>query len=156
MIDNEGNIMKHSKIIIYLSLLIISVSAAAASRLLPNPYPVYTKDNVVVNHPAPEFIEKLLPVDNSYDQDPGCYIACYSHSPEGVYPISSTIFVEGLVRVKGKYDFKTCNADDYQGSNAHQKLVDLCNHSIFNCKKTELETGEGCWGSGETGGFLGL
>lgn len=128
----------------------LDLKATTNPTLLPNPYPVYTKNNVVVNHPYPGFLQKLLPVNNDYKKNPGCYIACYSHeSKNSIYAVSDNIFVHGFIRVPGNYTNRICVPNNYEGQDisAAPFFKALCNAKIKTCHD--------CWAGGDTGGFLG-
>ncbi|QDP71132.1 hypothetical protein FOG18_00290 [Legionella israelensis] len=121
-------------------------------QLLPNPFPVYSNDDVVIiNHPMPGFNKINIPVDNSYKKNPGCYIMCYSHQ-QGLYKAAKDIYAQGMVRVAGTYDNnRICQptGDEQQVISAMQKYKDLCNHKIKNCTND-------CWAGGDTGGWYGM
>src|SRR5208283_3045791 len=75
---------------------------------LPDNYTVLPNQSENTLNNNQNVVRAILPVENSYQKNPGCYIACYSHNPQGVYSISPTVFVEGLMRVKGSYEGVTC------------------------------------------------
>ena len=133
------------------------VDSERNKALLPNKYPVFTHENTVINHPYPGFERKILPVNNDYTGNPGCYLACYSHNPQAVYSVTSTIFVEGMVRVEGSYNGTNCEPSSFKGIDisASQKYKDLCNAKLPSCRTTQNATGEGCWAGGDTGEFVG-
>ncbi|STX52689.1 Uncharacterised protein [Legionella busanensis] len=121
-------------------------------RLLPSPFPVYVIPNSgVVNHPYPGAMKVLIPTDNSYTGMPGCYIACYSHSP-GVYAVSPSISVMGQIRVQGSYSNRICQPQGYQNQDisAEQSFKDLCSNKIAACRSAS------CWAGGDTGGWFGI
>jgi hypothetical protein len=125
----------------------------ASQTLLPNPFPVYVKDNQVVNHPYSDFAPKLLPTVNTYTKNPGCYVVCYSHEAKGsVYAVGNNVYVHGQVRVPGTYVNRICLPKGYEGVdissvNAFKKL---CSMEIKSCK------GVDCWAGGDSGGWFGI
>ncbi len=122
------------------------------NTLLPTPYPVYViKDAGVVNHFYPGATQVLLPTDNTYTGNPGCYIACYSHSP-GLYMVSPTISVMGQIRVRGKYMIRICKPEGYQNMDISKsdQLKGLCAEKIKGCSNNL------CWAGGDTGGWFGI
>lgn len=145
-------------LIIILSLLISSPVIAkeyknvADSRLLPSPYPVYVQGTKVINNPVYGFNKVLLPTDNEYDGIPGCYVACYSHSANGVYPVSEDIYVMGQVRVKGEYVARICKPQGYEAKDISKEafFTNLCNKRVAKCADVE------CWAGGDTGGWYGI
>ncbi|MDR3501816.1 MAG: hypothetical protein P4L79_04460 [Legionella sp.] len=127
-------------------------SSGPNNTLLPSPYPVYViKDAGVVNHSYPGATQVLLPTDNTYAGSPGCYIACYSHSP-GLYMVSPTISVMGQVRVRGKYMIRICKPEGYQNMDISKsdQLKGLCTEKIKGCSNNL------CWAGGDTGGWFGI
>lgn len=122
-------------------------------NLLPNSFPVYSNGKVVINHRIPGFTEIKIPVDNSYDQNPGCYILCYSHQQKNsLYEASDDIYAHGMVRIAGKYDQnRMCHPTDAgnQDTSTMQEYQDLCNTKIKSCNGT-------CWAGGDTGGLYGM
>lgn len=154
------------------SLTIISILSAAAlasgcachgikdpiirranATLLPSAFPVYVKNNVVVDMPRPGFTKKILPTINSYGYSPGCYVACYSKDKQGsVYSIGHDMYAMGQVRVNGLYIGRICQPQGYF-------FKDISNVSSFKklCSKTLPGcTGNKCWADGDTGGWLGI
>ncbi|STX38696.1 hypothetical protein [Legionella feeleii] len=124
----------------------------ANKYLLPSPYPVYILESEgVINHPYPGAIQRMLPTDNSYNQVPGCYIACYSHSP-GIYEVGPNISVMGQIRVRGVYLGRICQPHGYknQDISAAGEFKRLCSQKIDACRATE------CWAGGDTGGWFGI
>ena len=141
--------------LITLSILLSSSLSAESpeNTLLPNPFQVYI-DNIghVQAFAAPGFTEKNLPTINEYLENPGCYIACYSHSSQlGIYPVTNDIFVVGQIRLSGKYQGSICLPKGHEKSDisADLKFKELCSQK-FNCKDNS------CWAGGETGKWFGL
>lgn len=120
--------------------------------LLPSPYPVHIlKNNGVINHSVEGAQEALLPTDNTYTDTPGCYIACYSHKV-GVYPVSSTIYVMGQIRVGGAYAARICQPEGYKNTDISKsdQLKELCAEHFAACSN------KACWAGGDTGGWFGV
>jgi len=126
----------------------------ASRTLLDKDFKVYTRGNVVINHPAAGFTEKVLPTNNDFTAAPGCYLACYSHNEDtAIYGLGDNIFVMGQVRVPGKYVGRICRPEGQAITadvSAVQSFKDLCNRNFAdNCK-------DGCWAGGDTGGCFGI
>lgn len=120
------------------------------NQLLPNPFPIFTDGHIVVNHPADGFKKVGLPVDNTYRKNPGCYLACYSKQ-KGVYEIASNIYVQGMVRVPGKYVGRICRATGApQDISKLASFKKLCGNNIKLCRDGS------CWVGGDTGGWYGM
>ncbi len=121
--------------------------------LLPEAFPVYVNEMVVINHPEVNFIEKVLPTINLYKGTPGCYIACYSHQEQNsVFPVGDQIYVMGQVRIAGKYAVRNCEPTNFAGKDisANDIFKAICNEKIKACE------GAHCWAGGDTGGWLGI
>jgi hypothetical protein len=118
-------------------------------KLMPDFYVVYTDGtSMVVNHEYPGLKKVILPINNSYKQAPGCYIACYSKEKEGaIYPVGGGIFVMGQVRVPGSYQSRICRPKGYETADisAEDYFKKLCRKSLPNCK-----TDTSCWAGGDT------
>ncbi|MFJ1267744.1 hypothetical protein ACD661_04115 [Legionella lytica] len=131
----------------------VALDASGPNKmLLPSPFPVYViKDAGVVNHPSPGATQVFLPTDNTYTGEPGCYIACYSHSP-GFYMVSPRISVMGQIRVRGKYMIRICKPEGYQNMDISKsdQLKGLCTEKIKGCSNNL------CWAGGDTGGWFGI
>ena len=124
------------------------------NETLPSPYPVYVHGNAVINHPVPGFKKKLVPTNNKYKKNPGCYVVCFSHGL-GVYPVGGGISVVGQIRVPGVYDQdRTCVPQGYKGKDltASSHFRHLCDKNFQVCADTK----EGCWADGDTGGWFGM
>ncbi len=121
--------------------------------LLPENFTVYVKDNIVINHPAKGFEPRILPTNNEYLANPGCYIACYSHiANNSVYGVSDHIYVNGQIRVNGAYQNRICKPTgfEYSDISTEQSFKDLCNTKIATCNDRS------CWAGGDTGGWFGI
>lgn len=121
--------------------------------ILPTPFPVYIQDGIVVNHPAPGFSAILLPTNNDFIDVPGCYIACYSHDAiNGVYSVGNNIYVNGQIRVSGKYYGRICIPAGYLNRDISKATTfkQLCTNKIKSCGTAD------CWAGGDTGGWLGI
>lgn len=143
---------KFSSVLISMSLITTSLYAIEPNNiLLPNPFPVYTNGNVVINHAYPGFVKKELPINNDYNKNPGCYMACYSHDGKNaVYAVSKNIFVLGMIRIPGKYSKRICIPDITPKQNyQNYPLPTICNRSFKSC-------GNSCWVGGDTAGFYGI
>lgn len=120
--------------------------------VLPAKYPVYTAGTTATKYAAKGFSKRMLPVSNFYLGHPGCYIACYSHDKKNsVYPVSRSIYVNGLVRVPGYYNQQMiCQPVGYKNKNISSKkyFKHLCGEQIMSCHKNR------CWAGGDTGGFV--
>jgi len=120
-------------------------------QMLSNPFSVYSNGKIVINHPAPGFNQINIPVDNSFSQNPGCYIMCYSHQ-KGLYSVGNNIYAQGMIRLSGIYDQKgVCQPSGYENQDisAMEKFKTLCNQHIKTCQG-------GCWAGGATGGWYGM
>ena len=124
----------------------------AHATKLASPFPVYVKDHVVINHPNPGFEKKLLPTDNTYGLNPGCYIICYSRDSQGsVYGIGNGMYVKGMIRVGGLYIKRICHPAGYiyKDISAESYFKNLCRKRIASC-------GNSCWAGGDSGGWFGI
>jgi hypothetical protein len=130
------------------------IQSAANANMLPTNFPVYTNGTVVINHPYPGFTKVILPTNNDYKGQPGCYVACYSHSgTKGIYAVSKNIFMNGQVRVPGTYNMnRACIPTGYENKDisAEESFKTLCATKIRTCRKDQ------CWAGGDTGGWFGM
>jgi hypothetical protein len=129
-----------------------SLDKTASKTMLPNDYPVYTNGSVTINNPAPGFDQKMLPTNNDYTANPGCYVACYSRTQESsVYAATRDIFVNGQVRVPGTYEGRICKPTGYEAADLSREshFADVC-AKISTCKDKK------CWAGGDTGGWFGI
>lgn len=118
---------------------------------LPTRFPVYVKDDVILNYPARGFTKKYLPTVNKFKGKPGCYIACYSNEV-GVYQVSDSIYVHGMVRIPGHYDEMQCLPNGKKTILAEiESLKQLCHDEIETC-----DTLSSCWAGGDTQGWFNL
>ncbi|MBN1533431.1 MAG: hypothetical protein JXA20_12255 [Spirochaetes bacterium] len=121
--------------------------------LLPESFPVHVSDQGVVNRPFPGTEERMLKTVNAFRGYPGCYIACYSHSErDSAYSVGGGIYVMGQVRVRGRYEGRVCNPENYVGRDisAANEFTDLCAAALPDrCRN-------GCWAGGDTGGWFGI
>ena len=145
------------KLLLLSSLCMITLTNAYADdvsqTLLPSPFPVYINKSVIINHPAPGFLQKQLPTNNDYKGKPGCYVICYSHqSSNAIYQVSDTIYVMGQIRVAGEYMGRVCVPSQFSGKDisAEQSFKDLCSQKIQSCSNNN------CWVGGDSGGWFGI
>lgn len=119
-------------------------------QILPNPFPVYVNGQTIINHPVDGFSRVDVPVDNSYTNNPGCYVMCYSHE-KGLYSVGNNIYAQGMIRVSGTYQNRICLPTDagMADISAMQSYKDLCNEKISTCHGD-------CWAGGDTGGLYGM
>ena len=130
-----------------------TLESQASTKILPDNYPVYTNGLTVINHPASGFSQLVLPTNNDYQGKIGCYIMCYSHDKlHSVYPIAKNIFVNGLIRVPGKYNHRICIPNGYENKDlsADASFNKLCHIKIMTCNNNQ------CWAGGDTGGWFGI
>lgn len=127
------------------------------SHLLPGQFSVFTDGIHFINHFAPAFEEKIITVDNTYNENPGCYIICYSHNPRGAaFFIGADIYAMGMIRVPGRYQEKdkkdVCVPDgsDSIDISINQQYKNSCNLRFRNC---QFNPG-GCWAGGDTGDWM--
>lgn len=123
------------------------------SHLLPNQFSVFTDGKKVINHYFPGFVERVIRVDNSYQENPGCYITCYTHNPRGTaYLASGNIYAMGMIRIPGSYKENICQptGSATENTSASQDLKNLCNLKFKNCMWSQ----SGCWAGGDTGGWM--
>jgi len=122
--------------------------------LLDKDFKVYTNGSMVINHPAPGFVEKVLPTNNDFSAAPGCYMACYSHNPDqAVYSVGENVFVVGQVRVAGSYEGRMCqpqSPDVADEVSPEQFFNNLCNRTFATACQ------DGCEAAGDTGGWFGI
>lgn len=126
-------------------LLIGSISYAYAYSELPDNLKIYIQDNGQVSlNATPGAQEKNLPINNDYQANPACYMACLSKEKEGgIYQIGEEVYVHGLVRVAGIYNNRICKEGTLD------EVIDLCK-KIPSCIKKE------CWVDGNTGAFYNI
>ncbi len=129
--------------------------SSSFAEQLPEDFFVYYADGIVLNQPQLGFERRLLPtVNHYYTAMDGCYLACYSRSPEqAAYPVSSGIYVMGQVRVQGSYEGRLCRPKGLPldaNIAADQQFKDACNQNIDGC------AGGLCWAGSDTGGWYGL
>ena len=127
------------------------------SYFLPEDFKVYTKGTTVTKNPMSMmhgFEEKTLPTHNHYKGEDGGYVAIYTHDAENsIYPVSKTIFVAGMIRVKGEYQDGIFVPNGYKVQpNDFIKYPEI----IEVCDKHFPELKGKMWLGGDTGGFLGL
>jgi hypothetical protein len=116
------------------------------------------KGNFVVIGPrSSEFHERMgttsvdVPVVDKVKEGSSCHLACYSHNEQALYPVGGNIYVNGLVKVSGRYSGRIClpsGAED-QDISAMQSFKDLCEKKVLSCAQGD------CWAGGDTGGFFG-
>ena len=122
------------------------------ARFLPDPYPVYTAGNTVVNAPYCGMHKRYIPTKNLYTGNDGCYVMCYSHSPvNAIYSVEGDIYTHGQLRVPGYYIGRICVPHGYEHKDisASPYFKNLCNQHIHSCNKN-------CWAGGDTGGWFGI
>lgn len=111
---------------------------------LPNNLKVYIQGNRVSRIPTPGYQERNLPVNNDYQANPACYMACYSRNKNtGVYKVDETTYINGMVRVAGIYHDRECMPG------TEEELINLC-------KKIATCINEECWVGGDTGALYGI
>jgi len=120
----------------------IIVNDFPSGQSLPENFQVY-----VLNHQAsttPKYGSEpiIIPTNNDYRHNPGCYMVCY-HRGAGLYsPNNDDVFVVGQVRIAGLYDKKgICQP-------LHGKAYDesLCTQLFAACQHE-------CWAGGDSGGW---
>lgn len=121
--------------------------------LLPTDFKVYVdSSNSVISHPAPGYIEKVLPTVNKYTGDDGGYIAVYSRDEErSVYSVGDGIYVVGQIRLQGYYQGRIFQPKGYENQDisANQELKTLTKETFPGHKG-------GTWAGGDTGGWFGI
>lgn len=127
------------------------------SYFLPEDFKVYSKGTTVTNNPMSMmlgFEEKTLPTYNHYMGEDGGYVAIYTHDEENsVYPVSKTIFVAGMIRVKGEYEDRVFVPKGYKiQPNDFIKYPEI----IEVCDKHFPELKGKMWLGGDTSGFVGI
>lgn len=138
------------------TLLLYSCYEAVRSQMtnyfLPEDFKVYVSDQGVVNWPAPEYTEKILPTVNKYMKQDGGYIACYSRNEEGsIYSVGGGIYVMGQIRLQGRYIGRIFHPKGFENKDisAAQEFKDLCNQTFPTARG-------GGWAGGDTGGWFGI
>lgn len=129
-----------------------SLESQATQTMLPDDFSIYTKDTIVINHPESGFEKKVLPTNNDYKNNPGCYIACYSRDKSnGIYSVGDNIYVHGQVRVAGTYKGRMCVPTGYE-------TKDISTEDSFKvqCAKISTCSNNQCWAGGDTGGWFGI
>ncbi len=132
------------KLALITSFITLSISTAYAYSELPNNLKIYIQNNQVSTTATPGAIERNLPINNDYQANPACYMACYSHDKEkGIYQVGDGAYVNGLVRIAGIYNNRICIPG------TPEELINLCK-KIPTCINTE------CWVDGNTGAFYNI
>jgi len=123
----------------------------AIDLTLPESITVWTNGNEVVNQKVKGWMKKNLPIINHYKgTNNGVYIAVYSHNKfKSIYPVSETIYVMGLIRVKGTWDGTIAIPEGWEGKDisASDEFKKMANKYFPACKN-------GGWAGGDTGGFF--
>ncbi|RUR02812.1 hypothetical protein ELY11_00165 [Legionella septentrionalis] len=136
-----------------LSFLLPSLACSmdANTTLLPEPFPVYFSQTGVANQFYPGMQQVLLPTDNTYKGNPGCYILCYTRH-KGLYPVSPGIYATGQIRVKGTYVGRLCRPHGYERKDISNETFfkQLCKKKIPTCRNLI------CWAGGDSGGWFGI
>lgn len=121
----------------------IIVNDFPSGQTLPENFEVY-----VLNHQAstmPKYGSQsiIIPTNNEYHHNPGCYMVCY-HRGAGLYsPGNDDVFVVGQVRISGLYDKKGI-CQPLRGEPYDQAL---CMQFFEVCQ------GNSCWAGGDSGGW---
>jgi hypothetical protein len=146
--------LKKLLVIILLVLTNFNVIAEETKNpLLKENFQVYVPadESYVINWPALGTTPRTLPTINQYQEQDGCYVACYSRqSNNSVYTVGDGIYVMGLIRVQGSYSDRNCIPTGFEGQNISVKnyFVNLCEtHLPKSC------IGAICWAGPDTGGF---
>ena len=146
----QGGVKGTANTASYSAAKVVSSSVIAE---LPEKFAVYYNGNLVINQPSAGFEKRILPTVNyTYNDIDGCYVACYStNETNAVYETSAGIYVHGMMRLQGYYEGTTCRltmelADRLDRDPA---IKALCVNNIDSCQ-------DGCWGGGNTGGFIGI
>src|SRR5436190_1619453 len=82
-----------------------------------------------VVHPFKGAIQKQIPTVTLYNQNPGCYVACYSRNPDkAVYPVAQGIYLVGQLRVRGSYNGVMCTPENYETRDirGEQHFKEIC------------------------------
>ena len=121
----------------------IIVNDFPSGQTLPENFQVY-----VLNHHAsttPKYGSEsiIIPTNNEYRHNPGCYMVCY-HPGSGLYaPNNDNHFVVGQVRIAGLYNKRgMCQP-------LHGELFDksLCAQFFSVCQENS------CWADGNSGAW---
>lgn len=142
--------MRKENIFLFFVLLSICFSAVAleTKQLLPNPLPVYVKGPLRTLNPTAGFTRKWLPIDNSYTDEPACYIVCYSHSQDkSIYAVGSDVYVVSQIRVPGNDNGAGCVPLHYEGQvvSSIQAFKNLCNKTYPAACKNQCWGGSNSW-----------
>ena len=128
----------------------IIINDFPTGQMLPEQFSVYIRNERITNTPAPGVTEVHLPTNNSYVNNPGCYVACY-RKEKGAYAVSYNIYVVGQVRIKGLYNSKADACQPFMQHNFNfshsEKYNALCNQSFAACESSK------CWAGGDTMGW---
>lgn len=135
-----------------LAIPIIPVLALAETpnkEMLPEDMKVYYKENMISRAQFKGGNAKLIPVNNEYKENPGCYLACFSRnkSHHAVYHISDNIYMMGQFRVPGHYTNGFCLPKGYDF-----KDVRKSNEFKERCEKVFPEKCQkgSCWANANT------
>lgn len=121
--------------------------------MLPDEFKVYHSEKVGLStKPFKGGQEKIIPTNNEYREQPGCYLACYSKNPkEAAYHVIDDTYMMGQIRVKGRYTNGMCVPTGYESKDArHSKdLMEQCEKAF-----PDKCTGASCWIETRTGNWF--
>lgn len=99
----------------------------------------------------------LLPFDNMYHGEPGCYLACYTRKKSmGLYHAGNGYYTVGMIRVPGAYDARYClprhlSRTAIKNGHLPKSYQSLCANSF----KKACGGANSCVVGPDTGGFFG-
>ncbi len=121
-----------------------------SGQSLPDQFHVYLQKNQASTAPKYGSEAIIIPTNNDYDHNPGCYIVCYRHQ-KGLYsPTMKNIFVVGQVRISGLYNKQGICEPLHQEQldiSQEKQFSSLCSQYFSACKK------DSCWAGGDSGGW---
>lgn len=121
----------------------IIVNDFPSGQTLPENFEVYVLNQHASTTPTYGSKPIIIPTNNAYRHNPGCYMLCY-HREVGLYsPNNNDMFVVGQVRIAGLYDKKgICQPLHHQPYDSA-----LCVQYFSVCEKNT------CWADGDSGGW---
>jgi hypothetical protein len=120
--------------------------------MLPDQFKVYYNDKMGFSTKSFKGSqEKIIPTNNEYREQPGCYLACVSKSSkDAAFHVLDNVYMMGQMRVKGRYMNGMCIPAGYESKDARnsKELKDQCQKAFpEKCDKGScfIETRTGSW-----------
>lgn len=116
------------------------------NQYLPQEFMVYVHDYHASTSPQPGDRYVILPTNNYYLMNPGCYVLCLDPK-QGVYETEHGYFVAGQFRIPGMYNKAKCVPNNFitHEKMPEEKLKSVCNELFEACHgqcSIDYETGQ--------------